>query len=143
MIGCGSSVDIPADRPATHPVSGTVTYNGSPLSGATVTFRPSQGATQGGYATTDENGAFTLTTFETGDGAQVGSYLVMIKKQEVTEGDPSYGDPDSPNYGKEPPPGAESKTVDLIPTKYANTKTSGLSADVKESENTFSFDLTD
>jgi len=108
-----------------------------------VTFRPNLGKGQGGYAKTDQNGFYELTTFEPGDGAEAGDYVVMISKRETTPGDPSYGDPDSPNYGKKAPPSAEPQTTDLLPKKYGSVTTSGLTAGVTEGDNEFSFALTD
>lgn len=140
-LGC-SSEEVP-DRPATHPVSGMVTYNGSPLADATVTYRPMEFESKGAVGRTDEQGVYQLMTYETGDGAIAGDYIVTVIKQEHTPGDPSYDDTDSPNYGKEPPPEALGKTIDLIPTKYADTDKAILTATVKEGENDIPFELAD
>ena len=141
LLGC-SGATSPVDRPDTHPVSGTVKLDGAPLAGASVTFKPTQREGRGAFAKTDDQGVYKLRTFDTADGAMLGRYGVTIQKREVIPGDPSYNDSDSENYGKEPPPEAAGKTIEHVAAKYANTRTSGLSADVKEGENTFSFDLT-
>lgn len=119
-----------------------VRLDGSPLAGASITFRPAQKGGRGGFAKTDDQGFYTLTTFDTADGAVPGSYGVTIRKREVIPGDPSYNDSNSENYGKEPPPEAESKTIEHVAAKYGDTKTSGLSAEVTTGDNIFDFDVT-
>ena len=140
--GCSGGPDAP-DRPKTETVTGKVTYNGSPLVGASVTFSPLDPSGNGASGVTDESGAFTLTTFETGDGAVAGDYSVGVLKQEYIPGDPSYSDSNSPNYGKTPPPEAEGKTKNLIPERYSNPDSSGLSARVVEGDNDVTLDLKD
>lgn len=138
-LGCSSGEET--NRELTYPVSGMVTLDDTPLAGATVTFRPTVKGGRGAVAITDETGSYQLMTYETADGAAAGDYIVSVVKQEHTPGDPSYTDSDSDNYGQDPPPGAEAKTVDLVPTKYANGKTSGLTATVEEGENLFPLEL--
>src|SRR5258708_5235562 len=86
--GCGG-----AKPPAlnTVPVTGTVTHNGQPLEGATVTFYPAEsmsGKSAGG--TTDNAGKFTLKTLVGGttmaDGAMAGEYNVTVAKDASAEG---------------------------------------------------------
>lgn len=69
------------------PVSGTVTLDGKPLEGATVTFQPISDEREAptSFGKTDEQGHFTLTTAGDETGAIVGKHLVKITKSE--EGD--------------------------------------------------------
>lgn len=135
VVGCGGS-----SRPEPAPVSGTVTYNGKPVAHATVMFTPKSG---GASATgkTDENGKFTLTTFEPGDGAIVGEHVVTVTYTgpEGAEAE----NPESPEaYGAPPEKAQEEKSP--IPTRYANPKTSGLTFEVKAGgPNEFNIELTD
>ena len=135
-LGCGGG----ASRPETAPVTGTVTYNGKPVANATVMFTPKSG---GASATgkTDENGKFTLTTFEPGDGAIVGEHVVTVTYTGPESGAPE--NPESPEaYGAPAEKGAAEKPP--IPTKYANPKTSGLTFEVKAGgPNEFTIELTD
>jgi hypothetical protein len=86
--GCGTK---------TVKVEGTVTLDGQPVPGAMVIFYPEDGGPQAN-ALTDADGAFRLTTFNTGDGAMPGSHKVTVSKQKGKE-DTTVGvhpeDPDS------------------------------------------------
>jgi len=137
FVGCGETVD--ADRPETAPVTGTVTYNGQPVEGATVTFMAGASGGRGAVGTTDASGKFQLTTFEAGDGAIPGAYKVKIAK--TVGGAPTAGEGEimAPPTGG--PPTSEVK--DELPVKYKDENTSGLTADVKDGDNDFPFELTD
>ena len=71
LSGCGGS-----GNPETHPVSGIVLHNGQPLPNVVVTFYPEKGRSATGRA--DNNGRFTLTTFEPDDGALPGQHKVTV-----------------------------------------------------------------
>ena len=71
--GCGSG------RLATLPVTGTVTFRGQPVAGAAVNFLSETGPAA--WGSTDQQGRFQLTTFDTNDGAAAGSYGVTISKR--------------------------------------------------------------
>jgi hypothetical protein len=79
--GCGSS------GTKVYKVSGKVTLDGKPVAGASVKFEPvdsGQGAGGvtglGANGTTGTDGIYSLTTFNTNDGAMAGRYKVMIRK---------------------------------------------------------------
>jgi len=115
--GCGSG------RPTTIPVTGVVTLDGKPIAGASVMFEPEAGG-RPATGTTDSSGKFTLKTFEAGDGALPGKHRISVSKSEMTgvqadkEGLSGPADPGGP------------KEINYIPKKYANPKTSGLTAEV-------------
>lgn len=71
LIGCGGS-----KQPV--PVSGVVTLDGKPLKYTRVTFNPVERGGHMAVGMTDEQGRFTLTTFEDGDGALPGEYKVTF-----------------------------------------------------------------
>ena len=127
VVGCN-------DKPGTAPtlkVTGTVTYNGEPVEGASVAFIPENGRPASG--TTDASGKFTLSTFESGDGAVLGKHTVAISESSEApsaEGEEDYSLPD--------------ESAERFPAKYADPGTSGFTADVKEGEDLdFTFDMTD
>lgn len=133
-LGCSSPSDDPwaAQRPKTYPVEGVVFYQGKPVEGATVVFN-SPKENRAAYGVTDNAGLFSLTTFETGDGAVAGPQEVRISKikTEQTTTDPELA--------VAPP-----KEINLLPAKYADFKTSGLTAEVKsDAENRVEFRLAD
>jgi glutamate synthase domain-containing protein 3 len=75
--GCGSSG---ATTPAglTTPVAGKVTYRGKPLTGGTVVFEPDSAGREA-YGSIQPDGSFTLTTYQSGDGAVRGLHRVAVQ----------------------------------------------------------------
>src|SRR5438445_6013116 len=74
---------------------GSVTLEGKPVGGATVTFHPEkkeQGRVAAGL--TDEDGVFQLQTFVPADGALPGDYRVTVIKTEAVAAPPAAGDPE-------------------------------------------------
>ncbi len=104
-------------------VSGTVTFQGQPVTEAQVSFRSSETG-KGNIATLDESGRFELPA-----ALEVGTYTVS-----VTPPAPPAPDMDA---GPQPPP----KPYDNIPQIYRSEMNSPLKADVKEGENAFTFEL--
>jgi hypothetical protein len=77
-IGCGAKKKTPV-----NPVSGTVMIGKDPVAGADVYFHPVNGPKPPEIpmfpnGRTDDQGRFTLSTHELGDGAPAGSYKVLI-----------------------------------------------------------------
>ena len=145
-FGCGG----PEGEP-TYPVTGTVTRNGQPLPGAIVSFFPETGTPAVGE--TDASGKYALTTNTKDDGAVVGKYKVTIQKYSQSadygkvETAPSEVDITAEDYD-EYPAGydemAESQKAaavprNLLPPKYENPETSGLTAEVVEGNNVHDF----
>ena len=122
--------------PAYQRVKGTITFDGEPLTLATVSFIPvdlSQG-TLFANGKTDENGDFTLTASQSGlseKGTTAGDYFVTITR---FQDKPSRHEPS--DYG--PVPVYDS----LIPKKYGNQNTSELKVVVERKRlNEFTFEL--
>ena len=146
LAGCGGAGEDP-NRPTTYPVTGIVTLNGSPVEGAQITFYSEAGgdAAQGAFGRTDAEGRYSLTSFDPGDGAVAGSYIVTVAKYSsspessapLTESDPNYIPPGAPGYKEPEPPKNE------LPTKYSAVQTTDLRATVKEGENKIPLELTD
>ena len=65
-------------------VTGKVTIDGEPLTQGIVRFYPEGGRQSGGEL--DSNGAFSLSTYEEGDGAAPGSYLIAVVAREPLSG---------------------------------------------------------
>ncbi len=127
LLGCNTS-----SGPPTVPVTGVVTYQGEVVEGALVLFHP---ATKGsgvktGSAETDTAGSFAMETLVEGstykDGLQPASYQVTVEKLDHSH---------RANNPHAPP-------KNVLPTKYRDPDSSGLTADVSEgSDNRFEFKL--
>lgn len=86
LFGCGS--DHVLD---TAPVTGTVKCQGQPVPPGTITFSPvgEDGKTVIGKAASGQvaaDGTFTLTTYESGDGAVIGKHIVSYTPASAGEG---------------------------------------------------------
>ena len=111
-------------------VSGIVTLDGQPVEGALVVFTPktnTKNSQLAAQAETDATGRYELSTYAGGEdfkpGIEPGEYNVSITKLEVVQ-----------DMRRQP--------KHLLPKKYGQPGTSGLSAAVKvDAENVFPFDL--
>lgn len=132
LVGCGGKKSVPG-RPKTVPVKVTVLYRGVPVAEANVQFLP-EGSGNAATGVTDANGVGRLTTFDQNDGAVPGKYRVTIRKS-LQVGGSNSSDPDAP-----PVPATYREE---LPAKYMAPETSGLTAEVSESQKEFTFELTD
>src|SRR5688500_1432938 len=89
---CSSTGCAQSDRPATFPVRGKVTYQGRPVTGASVAFL-APGAPRLAVGTTDGAGNYRLTTFESGDGAIAGTHVVTVRKPLTIDESPTHAPP--------------------------------------------------
>jgi hypothetical protein len=115
----------PGDKPAgtqRGEVSGRVTFNGKPMVGAAVEFRPQQGPAL--RTTTDENGRYELIGPDGEKGTVEGMYLVRITAADSPPVDPQTEKADE---------------ASLVPAKYHAE--SELAVQVGAGRNTFNFDL--
>lgn len=126
FLGCNRS-----SNPDLTPVEGVVTLDGGPLPAdgqGNVTFSPVDG--QGNTATglLDSSGHYRMSTFEPDDGVLPGSYKVTVIWASRGSGDPQTG-------VLKPP-------ASMIPERYSNPETSGLTATVAAGDNpAVNFDL--
>lgn len=76
--GCGNSAGL-------VPVKGKVLYKGEPASGAVVYFHPEKGSAAGSEAlpiptgTVEDDGTFSLSSDNLGNGAKPGKYAVLVE----------------------------------------------------------------
>ena len=102
------------------PVSGQLTFEGKPVSGAQITLYPTSTEVPDSVrpsATTTEDGSFVLGTFGANDGAPVGDYkasVVWFKVVDVGSG-PVRGD-------------------NVLPQKYSNPEASGITVTIDAPE---------
>jgi hypothetical protein len=124
-------------------VSGQVTYNGQPVTGGTITFYPQSG---GAYPTSiDEKGAYAVSDLPAGEAA-VSVETESVKKTATAE-DYNKGHV-NPQLANSSRPGGEgaaasAKKYVKIPPKYADPKTSGLTANLTAGRQEKTFQLAD
>ena len=129
LSGCGDG------KLRTEPVTGTITYKGEPLVGASVAFSPKvAGEGHGGFARTDSNGFYRLQTTlgHVDAGTTPGEYYVTITKVKLV-GTGRFTNDGSGRTEEEVP-------VSVIPEKYSSAE-GGLTATVVRGRNVFNFDL--
>lgn len=143
ISGCGGGVE----KMDTFKVTGKVTYKGNPVEGAVVNFHPEKGPKASG--TTDSSGVYSLTTYDTGDGAIAGEHKVTISKVTSSAGGEDDIDLDDPGeaYGSAMGGGEDGTGGEQIeqhlPEKYADLNSTPEKRNVAESANEFNFELTD
>ena len=105
------------DHPPVYPVAGRVLYEGKPADGAVVIFHSTDGAMQASRprGRADATGEFELTTYQSGDGAPAGTYVVTVEWKRAE---------DHPEQGTE-----------LLPPAYGDPNTSKLRATVTQGTN--------
>ena len=135
--GCGSDA-IPVVK-----VSGSVTYRGEPLADALVTFHPTAAGGRAAAGMSKEDGSFQLMTQGACiNGCLPGSYGVTISKTILVDrqGNPIVFSTEEPPPGS--PTGQRPESRSILPAKYENVATSGLTAVVHPKKNNpFVFDL--
>jgi hypothetical protein len=126
FAGCSSRPDKwAAKRPKTYPAKGRVLWDGKPEEGIVVSL-DSKVHNVSASAITDSTGAFKLKTYKTGDGAVAGEHAVRLEKRIVKD-----------------PQALIVVEVVILPKKYADPQTSGLTATVVEKgPNEFTFEVT-
>lgn len=124
-LGCGGGKND-AD-PSLVPVSGTVTFNGQPLATGIVTL-VGDGATAGSPASGKiESGKFTIMTSVSAPGARPGNYKVVIVAKDGVDTMDATGKP--------------VVAKNLIPDRYADVATSGLTATIEKGGSQLKFEL--
>lgn len=128
VCGCGKSRSGPPGAEML-PVTGKVTMDGEPLSGADVVFTTAEGVSFAGR--TKEDGSYQLTGLAGANRSCKGKCKVIINR---------LLKPDGTLPGPDEPP-AMSFAAESLPDKYAMADFSELSADVPEGGGTFDFPL--
>ncbi|MCC7420227.1 MAG: carboxypeptidase regulatory-like domain-containing protein [Planctomycetaceae bacterium] len=133
LVGCGGGAPPSKPLPKTEPVTGTVTLDDQPLSGALVTFVP-MGDTQGVECSgkTDESGKFTPQQLRGAEGVPAGTYRVYIRRP-LRGGKPITDDASGAAGGV---------VVESLPPKYSNPTESKLTATIPPGGGPVEFKLT-
>ena len=126
ILGC--SVD--RNRPVLARVIGKVTFNNKPLSKAQIYFFPEKTGIRTAMGETDDQGRYILWTYEQGDGAPVGKHNVTINLRGPPQRIPLHASAKAEGKGEAYYEQATMEGKPLIPPRYFNAITSGLTADV-------------
>ncbi len=135
LLGC-SGTDKWAERlPETVEARGVVLLDGKPVEGASVVFVPVDPSGHQAYAVTDEDGEFELRAFPAKSGAVPGKYKVTVSKtvetgEEVAEELGGESETDEGPVDRATVKKAKQAWANALPAKYANPKTSGLTAEI-------------
>ncbi len=148
LSGCGGGAE--GGKPV-FPVTATITMDGAPLAGATVSFAPTQKGQPTAIGRSDQEGKITLTTYEYGDGAAEGKFNVVVRKSAPAAAADTSGDDDGHGAAYEAAPighsapkkgGAADDSNSLVPDIYTSSKTTLLKAEVTASgDNVFVFEI--
>ena len=131
-------------RVPVYQVKGIVKLNGGPIAGATVAFGPKEGQPTA-MGRTNDNGEYTLTTYDSGDGAAKGLYTITVMKlvgSSTGSSEPEHGVNVAPSSSHD---AVKSKSGsddgNLIPAKYSDTNSTPLSFKVEEKDNVFDIEI--
>lgn len=106
------------------PVTGSVTLNGEPAEGISVTFFPADGTSgNGGYGTTTADGAFELVNQMGSPGVAEGNYVVLFSKMRTPDGQPIPKDAMA----------ADVEAINVLPPVYNNMEKSPFRVTVSAS----------
>ncbi|MEY4191025.1 MAG: hypothetical protein RIR17_1761 [Planctomycetota bacterium] len=121
VLGCGGDPSFKPSVPV-FPAKGKLEFQGKPLDGVTLIFNPvDENQKIKPQATTDGEGNFTATTFQTGDGAPEGEFIITLV---VRSNESDSAREDAEVEGRSKP--AKTK----FPAKYQNPATSNLKVKV-------------
>lgn len=137
MSGCSATNDIDYGSVDLVSVSGTVTLDGKPLSGAVITFEDPEKGTFS-FARTDSSGGYTLQFDSQVDGVIPGKKTVQIsttRKVLGLKGEEGEEEGESSSEEGETPKAVE----EAVPACYH--KESKITVEVTSSTTTFDFDL--
>lgn len=120
LVGCGSGQD--PNRLPTFPASGQISFQGKPVPGAFIVLHP-KGANSSDEvvrprAQVKDDGTFELTSYETGDGAPAGDYVLTVQWHKFVK------------HGNDVAPGPN-----VLPRIYASPDKSPVTVKIAEGPN--------
>jgi hypothetical protein len=106
--------------PAFYPVSGSAVFEGRPAAGAVLTFHRVGDSNKANlpHAVVRDDGTFSVTTVDPGDGAAAGKYAVTVIWRKKGK---NRGDGDDEKF--------------MIPNRYLTPDGSGLTVEIREGQN--------
>ena len=133
-IGCSQRSDIAQ-------VTGTITFEGNPVTHGTISFYPEAGG-RPATGKIGSDGTYVLSTFANEDGGSLGEYKVAIDAREVVNAPPEPKSlSEEISLAREPATRSTPKIKWIVPEKYTSQANSGLTATIVEGANQIDFDL--
>lgn len=129
LTGCSGDANV-ENRIGTIPTNGVVKLDGVAVGQATVIFHSTDHKVAARGMTNDE-GEFSLTTYEQDDGAVPGKHTVTIEKVEQRTTPDPRGEPHPPKV----------EEIWHLPKRYADAKTTDLTATITKDKKEHLFDL--
>lgn len=117
-VGCGGKAE--AERVPVYPVEGTVTLKGQPMPGAFIVLHPKtpNDKAPAPRAEITKEGALRVSTYDAGDGAPEGEYVLTIQWNKLVKN------------------GADVVAgPNVVPAKYSKPETSGIVVQVAAGPN--------
>jgi hypothetical protein len=141
-LGCGGASK--AGRKPVYSVSGKITMSGGPLPGASVSFAPLDGQPVA-VGRTNDQGEYTLTTYDAGDGAAAGRYAVVVSKPTAVAAASGEDEHSVDPYAEVAGSHSAQARTDAgggVPDLYTSSTSTPLKAEVTSGgENRFDFEL--
>jgi hypothetical protein len=132
-VGCGGGASIGG----LVPVTGTVTLDGQPLTGAQVVFVPAGEGARACSGTSDSTGKYALIT-NTDKGAMPGSYKVTVSHLVGLDGKPITKFEEGMDITQLE---ASGQVKQNLPTKYSDSQQTELKFEVKAGKNEYNIDM--
>ncbi len=131
--GCGGAPQLDG----LEKYSGTITLDGEPLDGASITLVPTKVGLRGAGAMSDAKGNFVFQTLQAGDGVAPGDYKVTVTKtvmeNEYTEEEQKiFNEAGGKRHNEVFPGRPEPTPVSILPEYYAKADASGLTLSLPE-----------
>jgi hypothetical protein len=134
------------DKIKVYPVKGTITYNGSPLDQASISFIPKDASGRGAVASSDSSGYFEVITHGVNrKGAIAGEYHVIVSKEIAVDanGKQITISPIPPDQLPTGTPQTRPLIKSLIPEKYNNPQKPLLETVIIQGKNIIELNLQD
>lgn len=112
------------------PVTGTVLLNGVPVEGANLSFEPLAEQSRCGYAITDNEGNFVLSTLKPKDGVYPGDYTITVSKVVLTG--KMLSEEEAEAYMRKHGDAYSPPSKNMLPAKYSNKNDSDVKITVEK-----------
>jgi hypothetical protein len=148
VAGCTGGAVGSGDRQPVFKVKGKITMAGGAVPNAFVSFSP-KGKQPVATGRTGTDGTYTLTTYDGGDGAAAGDYVVLVTKVSASPPTTTLGGHDPKNipsgasmHAAQNAAAAAGDAGSTLPEKYGRREQSDPNTTVKSSnDNVLDFDL--